>query len=76
MFCEPFVQRRPDTIEKELLAIVCAVKHFRSYLFGGTYKLATDYRPLTWLFSIKDPGTRLKRCRLKLEEFTRKNQQQ
>lgn len=46
-----------------------AVKHFRPYLFGRKFKIVTDHKPLTWLFSIKDPGSRLVRWRLKLEEF-------
>lgn len=58
-----------STIERELLAIVWAVKHFRPYLFGRKFKIVTDHKPLTWLFSIKDPGSRLVRWRLKLEEF-------
>lgn len=58
-----------STIERELLAIVWAVKHFRPYLFGRRFKIVTDHKPLTWLFSVKDPGSRLVRWRLKLEEF-------
>jgi transposase InsO family protein len=55
--------------EKELLAIVFAVKCFRPYLFGNRFLIVTDHRPLTWLFNVKDPGSRLIRWRLKLEEF-------
>lgn len=58
-----------STIERELLAIVWAVKHYRPYLFGRKFKIVTDHKPLTWLFSIKDPGSRLVRWRLKLEEY-------
>lgn len=58
-----------STIERELLAIVWAVKHFRPYLFGRRFKIVTDHKPLTWLFSIKDPGSHLVRWRLKLEEY-------
>ena len=58
-----------STIERELLSIVWSVKHFRPYLYGRKFKIITDHRPLTYLFSIKDPGSRLIRWRLKLEEF-------
>lgn len=58
-----------STIEKELLAIVWAVKYFRPYLFGRKFSIHTDHQPLQWLFSIKEPNSRLVRWRLKLEEF-------
>lgn len=58
-----------STIEKELLAIVWATKYFRPYLFGHKFKIVTDHKPLTWLFSLKEPNSKLVRWRLKLEEF-------
>ncbi|KAB0793022.1 hypothetical protein PPYR_12642 [Photinus pyralis] len=58
-----------STIEKELLAIVWSIKHFRPYLYGQKFKIITDHRPLTWLFNVKDPGSRLIRWRLLLEEY-------
>lgn len=58
-----------STTEKELLAIVWSVKHFRPYLYGQKFKIITDHRPLTWLFNVKDPGSRLIRWRLALEEY-------
>lgn len=48
-----------NTTEKELLAIVWAVKQFRHYVFGHKFYIVTDHRPLTWLFSVSDPGARL-----------------
>jgi len=45
--------------EKELLAIVWAVKHFRPYLYRIKFKIITDHKPLIWLFNINDPGSRL-----------------
>lgn len=62
-------QQNYSTTEKELLAIVWAVKHFRPYLFGQKFKIITDHRPLTWLFNCKDPSSRLVRWRLQLEEY-------
>ena len=41
-----------SVIQKELLAIVWAVKHFRCYLYGRHFCIITDHRPLTYLFGL------------------------
>lgn len=58
-----------STSEKELLAIVWALKYFRPYLYGRRFKIVTDHKPLVWIMNVKDPGSRLLRWRIKLEEF-------
>ncbi|XP_057671275.1 uncharacterized protein LOC130903024 [Diorhabda carinulata] len=58
-----------STIEKELLAIVWACKHFRPYLYGRQLHIYTDHKALTWLFKLKEPNSKLVRWRLKLEEY-------
>lgn len=58
-----------STIEKELLAIIYSVNHFRPYLYGRKFELVTDHKPLTWLNSVKDPTSRLMRWKLKLAEY-------
>ncbi|GJQ86387.1 hypothetical protein Trydic_g8477, partial [Trypoxylus dichotomus] len=58
-----------STIEKELLAIVWATKHFRPYLYGRKFLILSDHRPLKYLFSVKDPSSRLLRWRLAIEEY-------
>lgn len=45
------------------------VKQFRPYVYGRKFTIVTDHKPLTWLFSVKDPGSRLLRWRIKLDEF-------
>lgn len=62
-------EKRYPTIEKELLAIVWAVKHFRPYLFGRKFKIQTDHKPLIYLFGMKDPSSRLLKFRLVIEEY-------
>lgn len=62
-------EKNYSTIEKELLAIVWAIRHYRPYLFGRRFKIITDHRPLVYLFSLKEPSSRLTKFRLLLEEY-------
>lgn len=62
-------ETRYSTIEKELLAIVWAVKYFRPYLYGRKFIIYTDHRPLAWLDSVKEPNSKLTRWRLSLGGF-------
>jgi hypothetical protein len=62
-------EKKYPTVEKELLATVWGCKYFRKYLYGRRFTIVTDHRPLTWIFNVKDPSSRLLRWRLKLEEY-------
>lgn len=59
-----------STIEQELSAIHWAVNHFRPYLYGRKFTIRTDHNPLVYLFSLKNPASKLTRMRLDLEEFS------
>lgn len=58
-----------SVIEKELLAIAWGCKYFRPYLYGRKFTLYTDHKPLTYIFSLKDPNDKMIRMRLQLEEY-------
>lgn len=58
-----------SVIEKELLAIVWALKYFRPYLYGNEFTLYTDHKPLTYLYNLKDTSGKMLRWRLAIEEF-------
>jgi hypothetical protein len=56
-------------VEKELAAIVWGIKHFCPYLYGRRFKVVSDHKPLKWIMNVKDPGSRLLRWRIQLEEY-------
>ena len=55
-----------SSTEKELTAIVWACRYFRP---GRNFTIDTNHKPLTWMFSVKDPSSRLLRWRLLSEEY-------
>lgn len=57
------------TIEQELIAIHWAIKKFRPYVYGTEFTVRSDHKPLVYLFSLKEPSSRLTRIRLDLEEY-------
>ena len=55
--------------EKELIAIVWAMKRLRQYLLGKPFNIQTDHNALVWPHNVKDPGSRLLRWRLRMEKY-------
>ena len=62
-------EKKYDTYEKEALAIIFCVTHFRPYLFGRKFTLLADHKSLVWFQNSKDPCSRVSRWRLKLAEY-------
>lgn len=61
-----------STTEKELLAVVWAVKYFRPYIYGREFQLKTDHQALKWLHTKylgKDLNPRVQRWILSLGEY-------
>ena len=48
-------QRNYCTTQRELLAVVSALQHFRHYLIGAKVILRTDHHSLKWLRTFKRP---------------------
>ena len=59
-----------STTEQELLAIVYAVEKFRPYIYGQTFDLVTDHKPLIHLNTSSSKSARLTRWKLGLAEYS------
>lgn len=62
-------ERNYSTSEKELLAIIWAVKRFRPYIYGTKFVIKTDHGPLVWLYKSSNPTSRIMRWRLLMDEY-------
>ena len=62
-------ERNYSTIEREALAIVTAVKHFRPYLYGRRFTVLTDHQPLKWALNNYHTSNRLTKFGLALQDY-------
>ncbi|XP_011858920.1 PREDICTED: uncharacterized protein K02A2.6-like [Vollenhovia emeryi] len=63
-------ERKYSQTEKEALALVWAIEHFRVFLFGKEFDLVTDHKPLEVLFGPKSrPCARIERWVLRLQSY-------
>ena len=62
-------ERNYSVIEKELLAIVFAIKKFRCYLYGTTFKVYCDHNPLKHVATMRDPTKRIARWLMLLQDY-------
>lgn len=66
-------ERNYSATEREALAVVHGVEHFRPYLEGSKpFRVITDHASLKWFLNLKNPTGRLARwgCRLSPYNFT------
>ena len=54
----------------ELLAMLYGCEHFRPYLLGKQFLLATDHRALLWLVNTPNPPETLVRWLIRLGEYS------
>ena len=48
-------ERRYCVTRRELLAVICSVKHYHQYLFGRHFVIRSDHGALRWLTNFKQP---------------------
>lgn len=66
-------ERNYATNERELYAIVWALKTLRNYLYGvKDLEIQTDHQPLTFAVSTRNPNAKMKRWHAFIEEFAPK----
>lgn len=65
------VEKRYSQTEKEGLAKVWGIEHFRLYWFGSEFILTTEHKPLEIIFNNprSKPATRIERWRLRLQPY-------
>ncbi|XP_062511800.1 uncharacterized protein K02A2.6-like [Corticium candelabrum] len=65
------VERRYSQTEKEALGLVWACERFHQYLYGTTFDLVTDHKPLQVIYSQSSkPSARIERWVLRLQAYT------
>ena len=64
-------QKKYNTTEKEMLAVVMTVENYHLYLYGQKFKIFTDHLPLTLIWTKKNPHPRIERwiMRMALYKF-------
>jgi hypothetical protein len=64
------IERRYSQTDKEALGLVWACERFHEFLFGKTFELFTDHKPLEFIFSAKSrPCARVERWVLRMQSY-------
>lgn len=62
-------QKNYSTTEKELLAVVMAVEHFHTYVYGKKFIIYTDHLPNTVIWNKLNPHPRVERWMMRLSLY-------
>jgi hypothetical protein len=56
-------------LPKKSLAVIWAIRQFRTYVHGVHFYVITDHNALVWLMSIRDPSGKLARWAIYLQSY-------
>ena len=62
-------ERHYTTTEKELMAVLKSVQHYKEYIDGAHFKVISDHSSLKWLTKIDNPSGRLARWSTILSQY-------
>ena len=62
-------EKKHDTSQKELLALIKSVEHFKQFLYGKEFVIKTDHHPLTSITTKSKPSVRLGRWLSELADY-------
>ena len=65
-------ERRYSKIERECLAVICAIRKFHPYLYGREFWVQTDQQPLQYLNMAKHVNDGIMRWAMYLQGFNMK----
>ena len=65
------VEQRYSQTEREALAVTWGIQHFHMHLYGGSFEVATDHKPLLPIFNkpTAKPPLRIERWLMRLQEY-------
>jgi hypothetical protein len=65
------VESRYSQTEREMLAVIWAIEHYHLYLYGTTFTIVTNHKPLLGIFKSQKPtSARIDRWKLRLMPYS------
>jgi len=55
--------------EKEMLAVIWAIKQFGCYIYGTTFEIITDHSAIQYLLNVRELNERLARWAIYLQSY-------